>query len=100
MVSRVTSRLTRLASEGCSTSRDDALSVLSVLALDDDGRDAIREQQGGDKLLDFLAESSVQVHSPRGVSHGMTFDELIDRRERRTSGDSSRLSYAVSRLHC
>lgn len=100
MVSRVTSRLTRLASEGCSTSRDDALSVLSVLALDDDGRDAIRKQQGGDKLLDFLAESSVQVHSPRGVSHGMTFDELIDRRERRTSGDSSRLSYAVSRLHC
>ena len=98
MVSRVTSRLTRLASEGCSTSRDDALSVLSVLALDDDGRDAIREQHGGDKLLDFLAESSVQVHSPRGVSHGMTFDELIDRRDRRTSGDSSRLSYAVSRL--
>jgi hypothetical protein len=44
----------------------------------------------------------MQVNSPRGVSgsNGMTFDELIDRRERRNSGDSSRLSYAVSRLHC
>jgi len=102
MVNHVTSRLTRLASEGCSTSRDDALSVLSVLALDDDGREAIRKQHGGDKLLDYLAESSMQVNSPRGVSgsNGMTFDELIDRRERRNSGDSSRLSYAVSRLHC
>ncbi|CEG00637.1 Armadillo-type fold [Ostreococcus tauri] len=97
---RIIERLTALAREGCSTSRDDVLSVLAVLALDDDGRDAIRAQVEGARLLDYLANTAEGgAHSPRGYagSAGLSFDELIDR-SRQRERSSTRLSIAVSRM--
>ena len=103
MTNRVTARLMALAREGCATSRDDALSVLSVLALDEGGREAIHAQTGGAKLLDYLQGS--EGNSPRafdGETVEMSFDELIERRS--PLGDleksSTGLSAAVSRMHC
>ena len=95
---RITERLAALAREGCATSRDDALGVLAVLALDDDGREAIQAQQDGARLLDYLA-ATAECQSPRGFagSAGMSFDELIER-GRSHERPSTRLSFAVSRM--
>ena len=105
MTNRVTARLMALAREGCATSRDDALSVLSVLALDEGGREAIHAQTGGAKLLDLLAMEGSEGNSPRAVDGEtveMSFDELVERRS--PLGDlensSTGLSAAVSRMHC
>jgi hypothetical protein len=108
MVTRVTEGLTVLAREGCVTARDDALSVLSVLALDDGGREAIYAQTDGGRLLDYLMMSTAEGISPRaGSPHsafgGMGFNDVFER-ERSGLGtrasSSTSLSFAVSRMHC
>jgi len=102
MVRRVTGGLVDLARDGCSTSRDDAVSVLSVLALDEDGRRAISARgEHGEKLLDYiLAQEGQESSSPRWSSHGLTFDESLNRRRSFASREqsSSSLSLAISRL--
>ena len=108
MVTRVTEGLTLLAREGCVTARDDALSVLSVLALDDGGREAIYAQTDGGRLLDYLMMSTAEgisprAGSPRAAFGGMGFNDVFER-ERSGLGtrasSSTSLSFAVSRMHC
>jgi hypothetical protein len=108
MVTRVTEGLTVLAREGCVTARDDALSVLSVLALDDGGREAIYAQTDGGRLLDYLMMSTAEgisprAGSPRSAFGGMGFNDVFER-ERSGLGtrasSSTSLSFAVSRMHC
>jgi len=102
---RVTDALVSLAREGCATSRDDAMSVLSVLALDTEGRKAIYAQEQGAQVLDYLVAQE-ECSSPRATSQGLTFDEALSRRRSSSPSSllgnrehsSSALSLAMSRL--
>jgi hypothetical protein len=112
MVTRVTAKLATLAREGCETSRDDALSVLSVLALDEEGRAAILAQsESGKKLLEYLMTTSAEANSPRtyDAQKSLGFDALIERGESSAdtggviasaagASSSTSLSFAVSRM--